>query len=136
VWWDAYRKEVDEVFQGECWTQDKRAADKYRLRHIRGENKPGLSRDPELIHTGGNSGYQAINLMYHFGVSRIILLGYDMKGQHWHGKHPGNLSNHHDFRDWIKRYHALAADLDIEVINCTPGTALDAFPTASLESVL
>jgi hypothetical protein len=131
-----YHEESAESFQGERWTQDKKSADKYGLRHIRSENKPGLSRDPAVIHTGGNSGYQAINLMYHFGVSRIVLLGYDMNGGHWHGKHPRNLSNVHDFSNWISRFRALSADLDIEVINCTPGTALDAFPTASLESVL
>lgn len=108
----------------------------FGLNFIKGENKPGLSRDPALIHTGGNSGYQAINLLWHFGVSRILLLGFDMKGGHWHGKHPRGLNNYSPHHDWVQRFRPLAAELDIEVINCTPGSALDAFPVMRLEDAL
>lgn len=95
-----------------------------------------MSRDPELIYTGGNSGYQAINLAWHFGAARILLLGYDMRPGHWHGKHPRPLSNYSPYEEWVRRFRLLAGDLDIPVVNCTPGSALDAFPMASLEMAL
>ena len=48
-----------------------------KLRHRKHE---GLERDPDyLARGGGNSGYQALNLAYHLGATRMLLLGYDMQ---------------------------------------------------------
>ncbi|HCZ48509.1 MAG TPA: hypothetical protein DCZ11_05850, partial [Gammaproteobacteria bacterium] len=55
--------------------------------------EPGLSASPLRIHQGGNSGYQALNLAVLLGAERVILLGYDMHGGHWHGRHGGRLNN-------------------------------------------
>lgn len=74
--------------------------------------------------------------MRHFGVSRLLLLGYDMKPGHWHGNHPGALNKQAPFHDWLKRFRDAAPELEMEVINCTPGSALDAFPRMSLENAL
>lgn len=41
--------------------------------------KFGLERDPHGLRDGGNSGYAAINLAYHLGAKKIVLLGFDMK---------------------------------------------------------
>jgi hypothetical protein len=70
----------------------------------------------------------------------MILLGFDMHGDHWHGKHEG-LPNPNPalFADWIQRFAVLATDLEaegVEVVNCSPGTALRCFPTADLETAL
>lgn len=53
-------------------------------RHIK-----GISSNPKMVAWNANSGSAAISLAVHFGVKRIILLGFDMKlddvgKQHWH----------------------------------------------------
>jgi len=91
------------------------------------------------VHTGSNSGYQAINFAFLEGAKRIILLGYDMHGTHWHGRHKAGLSNIHNFEQWIENFNQLAADLKthgVEVINCTRQTKLKCFRREPLESVI
>lgn len=138
-WWDAYASDVQATFHGERWTRDKGAADRYGLHYIASAPLPGLSRDPALIHEGRNSGYQAINLAYHFGARRIVLLGYDMQGGHWFGEHPAEFKAHNDFAEFIPQFDALAADLEhegVEVVNCSRSTALDCFSRSTIEQVL
>lgn len=52
--------------------------------------------DGRQIGSGGNSGFQALNLAARTGARRVILLGYDMGHSgvaHWHGEHGSGLSN-------------------------------------------
>lgn len=140
TWWRAHVSEVRSVFRGELWTQDEAAYREFGIRRVESQRLPGLGRRIGVIHQGGNSGYQAINLVCQMGVTRIILLGFDMHGTHWHGKHVG-LPNTPDwlFKQWLKNFDALAADLErdgVDVINCTPGSALECFRKASLADVL
>lgn len=101
-----------------------------------------LSRDPRGIHTGRNSGYQAINVAILLGASKIILLGYDMKPgkdgkNHWFGEHPDN--SRMDYVDWRLEFSRMAPTADrmgIEILNATRSTDLDCFPKVDLESVL
>ena len=44
-----------------------------------------LETTPTGLRTGHTSGYQAINLAVHLGAARIVLLGYDFKGDHFFG---------------------------------------------------
>lgn len=93
--------------------------------------------------TGQNSGYQALNLAVLAGAQRILLLGYDMKfapdgRQHWFGdhprlEHPARLTAHlHNFRRAAKHL----ARVGVDVINCSPDSALDCFRHEEIESVL
>jgi len=103
----------------------------------------GLGRD--VIHTGHNSGYQAINFAYLQGARRVVLLGYDMQHtggrHHWHADHPRHLGN---FNPWMPelcrpRFDALAHDLageGIEVWNCSRESALRCFPRTPLAEFL
>lgn len=119
-------------------TQDERVIEEFPdVVRVASENKPGLSLDPNLIHQGQNGGYQAINLAVHFGAKRIILIGYDMKGKHWHPDHKGN--NPGNFAQWIKNFSTMIPqlkELGVEVINCTRDTALECFSVRRLEDVL
>lgn len=138
-WWRFHHEAVTAVFQGERWTQDEAAAKRYGLNWIQGKSEPGLSRDPNVIHHGANSGYQAINLAYHFGAKRIILLGYDMHGSHFFGEHPAELPVKSSFSVFLANFPQLAADLKaegVEVVNCTPGSVLHSFHEAPLREVL
>ena len=124
------------MFDGLKVTQDQRAADEFSLLRVPSVDEPGLSASPLRIHQGGNSGYQALNLAVLLGSERIILLGYDMHGGHWHGRHGGRLNNPEpgNFARWIAAFRTVRAP--VPVINCTPGSALDVFPLANLETVL
>lgn len=120
------------------------------VRLMRHRQRDGFDPDPGYLATGANSGYQAVHLAAHFGASRIVLLGFDMrvvplpKGvaakvkTHFFGDHPPALQRDNPFATWIQRFRTLAAplrDRGIDVINCTPGSALDAFPAGELDEV-
>lgn len=101
----------------------------------------GLSLDPARIHRGANGGYQALNLGMHLSGGLTVFLGLDMK------MGPGNRPHHHaDHRckqnpssstmeTWRKNFETTLPDLKtagVEVINCTPGSALQCFPQKPL----
>lgn len=141
LWWDHHFKKLA-PFKGELWTQDKPAADRYGLHWIQGKHGEGLSADPNVIHWGANSGYQAINLAYNWGAKRIVLLGFDCrrdKGRtHWFGDHPKPLTSDSPYGLWLTNFRKLAADLKakgVEVFNCSPNSAIDAFQKVPLGSV-
>lgn len=106
-------------------------------------DRPGLGLG-DVIHQGGNSGYQALNLLFHFGVSRVALLGFDMGPSpdgkaHWFGQHRAPLGTRQPFDVWLAKFPALAADLarrGVDVINCSRATRLECFPRRSLSEVL
>ena len=144
TWWNEYAGVPH--FEGLKYTQDDCALVYPTVTYIRSVNKPGLSFNRSIIHQGANGGYQAINLAVHFGVNRIILLGYDMQegpdGQkHHHGDHPKGMTNPDkgNYGRWIDAFGTMEPDLNragVEVINCTLDSALTCFPMAKLEEVL
>lgn len=104
----------------------------------------GFEPDPGGLRTAGNSGYQAINLAAHLGATRILLVGYDMRGDnkaHWFGQHPESCRKNM-IRPFEARAHHFAGLVEplrergIEVVNCTPGSAIDAFPMGDLMAEL
>lgn len=106
-------------------------------------HRQGLNTKPGEVNSGLNSGFQAINLAYHFGARRIVLLGYDMQHTggktHWHGDHPRGLTNAEGISSWVKYFRPLAEDLarlGVEVVNCSTDTALTCFTRAPLEATL
>lgn len=109
----------------------------------------GLETDPAAIRHGNNSGYQAINLAYHLGAKRIVLVGYDMRlgrnGEtHWnYGQRPEGARDN-DYENVIRysmlpHFKTLAAPLEaagVEVLNATPQSALQVWPAVTLKEVL
>ena len=144
VWWNKYGGVPR--FEGLKYTQDDCALVYPTVRYIESVNAPGLSFNRAIIHQGGSSGYQAINLAVHFGVKRIILLGYDNKsgpdGQlHHHPNHPTGMNNPtlDNYTNWAVAFGEMESDLNragVAVINCSLDSALDCFPKARLEDVL
>lgn len=101
----------------------------------------GYVDDAAAVHTFGNSGAQAIQIAAKAGAARILLLGFDFRGNHWHGMHPHPLRNTLPelFPAWAHGMRVLAAELQrrgVEVLNCTPHSALDCFARAELAEVL
>lgn len=131
-WWTWYPDA--RTFAGLKYSLDRPGGDVVTLTCTGDE---GLEERPHGLRSGRNSGYQAINLAVHFGAARIVLLGYDMAGSHWHASHPGAPSP--DFRQWIPFFATLCAPLrrlGVAVVNCTRDTALTCFPRQALEATL
>lgn len=142
-WWKRYAVDITVGFAGELWTQDKETADTLGLCYIKARGGAGLSKRRDMVHGGGNSGYQAIGLAYLFGARRIILTGYDMQNTgglaHWFGNHPADWGPPMDPSTWLARFRELAIDLTldgVDVINATTSTALQCFRRASLADAL
>lgn len=88
--------------------------------------------------TGYDTGTSAINLAYHFGASTVLMVGYDMCGGHF-CKHP--LQN--PPKDHFRRHMVPLAQMNedakqkgVRVINCSPGSAVEAFERGRLEAFL
>lgn len=102
-----------------------------------------LDPRPTHIRTGKNSAYQAMHIAVHLGVKRILMCGIDMRlvdgEEHWHGAHPEGVRKTMPFSLWISLFSQVAPILrmrEIEVINCTPGSALHCFKEQRLEDAL
>lgn len=142
MWWKVHHHAVRRESQSRRWTSDRSAAERFGLDFVRGANEAGLH--PTRVNGNGNSGAAAINLAYLFGARRILLLGFDMQPgpldeKHWHPDHPKPCGQYQCFGDWIYRFDALARgcrDAGVEVINCTPGSALKCFPHLPLKDAL
>jgi len=101
----------------------------------------GYTDDLMSVYTYGNSGAQAIQIAAKAGARRILLLGFDMAGGHWHGQHQAPLRNTSQelYAVWRERLDTLAAalrDRDVEVLNCSPASALQCWPKVALEDAL
>lgn len=107
------------------------------VRILRNTGREGFDRDGGL-RTYGNSGAVAIQIAAHAGAARVLLLGFDMRGGHWHEPHPLVNPVPGDFERWRAGLARLGRSLPrgVDVINCTPGSALQCFPTMSIEDAL
>lgn len=113
-----------------------------RTRVLKNYGTEGFVEARDGVMNGRNSGYGALHLAVHLGVDRALLLGFDCKRgadgkKHWFGEHPNHSDQPHDI--WIRHFNALAPILEqrgIEVINCSPDTALQCFRREPLERVL
>lgn len=114
-----------------------------RVHMLRNREGMGLSRDPRVLVSGRNSGFQALNLAVLAGANRILLLGFDGKpGEndrgHWHGGHPRPTPReaYPLYRQAMSAAENPLLELGVEVVNCCPGSAIDSFPKRLLEEVL
>lgn len=115
-----------------------------QLEIMRHTGVEGLCEDPDGLRTGHNSGYQAINLAFHMGAERIVLLGIDMKARdsdgrmHWFDRrheYPAELYQ----ELMLPNFQTLLAPLarhGVEVVNASPDSALDCFRRAPLAEAL
>lgn len=137
-WWERYRKTALH-FAGMKVTLAPEIFPE--LLTLQRGNLNGFEPDATKINLGGNSGYQAVCIAATAGATRINLYGFDMRSDvkhnhHWHGVHPSPLRNHGEslYQRWLKNFEGLASILKargVEVVNCTPGSALKCFPFSS-----
>lgn len=94
-----------------------------------------------VIGRGSNSGVLAMYVARILGAKRILLVGFDMRGTHFFGKHEDPLHNTTDeqfntFKSYFAELKKLLDKEDIEVLNCTPDSALKCFRKCPLELAL
>lgn len=146
-WWEHHR--FAPGFRGQRWSHDHngsawpKLATTNGIKMLHGANGYGLSKDRRILHFGGNSGFQAINLAVHCGVKRIVLLGFDCMRwgdkSHFFGSHPAHLekdSPYAYFRQFFKVAATELADMGVDVVNCTRVTSLECFKKDQLRNVL
>lgn len=104
-----------------------------------------LFEDPGVIGSGGNSGFQALNLAVQFGATKILLVGFDMhggNGVHWYGRNVGrNMNNPLDhtyvrWREAFNKQSAVLRGMGVEVVNASPDSALVCFERKPVEEAL
>lgn len=138
LWWNAYRKQMGHISALKVACEPTAFLD---VNSLKAGALDGYSDDPKVVCTGGNSGYQAICVAALAGCKRILLCGFDMHGKHWHPeyKHPLRVHGKEIFDRWLPRFETLRMALwmrNIEVINCTPGSALKTWPYVLLAEAL
>ena len=141
-WWLWNSKRGALAFAGLKFALDPAARRYPGVQVLRKTGETGIETNPSGLRAGRNSGYQAINLAVHLGATRILLLGYDMRGDPQHGDH--FFGAHPDgskppFAICLKRFETLVdplAKLGVEIVNCTPTTKLVCFPRMALREAL
>lgn len=139
-WWDWHRGAPE--FQGLKYTLQRHETPWPGVVVLRATGQAGLDTDPSGLRTGGHGGYAAINLAYHLGASKIVLLGYDLcaasDGQHhYFGEHPDRTHPNYDVRRaaYASLYVALA-ERCVALVNASRVTTIPDVPRQSLEDAL
>jgi hypothetical protein len=100
---------------------------------------------PGLVGSGGNSGFQALNIASQFGARRILLIGFDMhvgSGLHWYGRNSWSGSNNPAmvhlmrWRDAFTLQAPVLRRMGIEVVNASADSALRCFDIAGVDETL
>ena len=104
-----------------------------------------LTDEPGRLGSGGNSGFQALNLAVQFGVTRVLLVGFDMQRSgnllHWYGHNNGpgrNNPGDDNFKRWRAALDGAAgtlADLGVEVADASESASV-AYRKVSIEGAL
>lgn len=92
-----------------------------------------------LVDTSTNSGLLGVMVAVRLGAKRVLLCGFDLHspGEHFFGRHPAPLkSTSADRMEVFKRQFAAYRPRGVEILNCTPGSALTCYPFADLHESL
>ena len=110
----------------------------------------GLSTNRNMqVSWNKNTGAAAVNLAYHLGVKRVLLLGFDMsvnenRQQHWHAHYPSALKPRADrllpFQKHLQSFKYISNDLQkikgFEILNVNVDSNIPFFKKVRLEEVL
>ena len=154
--WKHYWPEIKHL-PAERWTTNARVACDFPVRLISEVNKPGLSPRLGVIHHGHGSGYSLVSMAHQMGYERIILLGYDLKyaedydgrnhrvgssPRHFFGEYPTEMQHWPSVMvkdgvhfELVELYRSIAEQGLVEVINCSPGSAIDCFERMPISAV-
>lgn len=116
---------------------------------VRRGPRDGLCLEPDKVALGSNGGHQAINAAVHFGATRIVLLGIDMKpgkifrdGQwrqsdHFWGRHADDTKPPYEVcLSLMATMVEPLKKIGVKVVNCSPDSALKCFQMQPLREAL
>lgn len=104
-----------------------------------------LVEKPLQISNGGNSGHQALNIAVQFGVTDVILIGFDLHergGVHWYGRNKWDRASNpmqSNYNRWNKGFDIAAKSLralGVTVVNASMESEVRAFPKKPLEEIM
>jgi hypothetical protein len=133
-WWRSVRGLPD--YHGIKASWSVKACDQWGLKRV---EIPDIRGDALLfdkagtVGAGGNSGFQALNLALQFGADRVLLVGFDMQGEHWYGRNTAmgmNNPTDSNFRRWRAALTGAApvlAERGVEVVNASPVSDVKSF---------
>jgi hypothetical protein len=107
--------------------------------------KDGLELEPHAVRHGGNSGYAAMNVAYHLGARKIVLLGFDMQNAkggetHFHDGYPARgTANEVMQTNMLPSFETIAEPLrrrKVEVFNASQLSLIKCFQKIDLETAL
>lgn len=142
AWWDKH-PDVLKTLPPDChvWTQEKRVAEKLGINYIAGSHDKNLcTLRKNHIHFGSNSGFQQLNIAYHYGIEKFLLVGYNMQmvdgKRHYFGDHPQGLSQTSPYNRFVEYFNSISDKIKERIINCTPNSALTEFQYMDLKEAL
>ena len=117
------------------WWEHNPSAFDFKGRKFCSHELRGVEQFREHVHLGRNSGLMAMCVARKLGAKKLILLGFDMHGEHFFGKHPEPLKNATEkiFKTHIGQFNGFSG---CDVVNCTPDSALLRFRFSTLEEEL
>jgi len=101
----------------------------------------GIETNPGYIAWNKSSGNSAINVAYHLGAVRIVLIGFDLQAiggnNNYHKDHKsGGNPPYNRFLSSLKHVEKDAKDLGIQIFNASPKSACEFFPKGELKEFL
>ena len=139
---DAYRLApwADVLVSADCaWWNEHPDALKFAGRKFSAYGGSNRGIEPFKAPSGANSGLLGLMVAVHLGATKILLCGVDLHspGNHFFGRHPDNLKSTtadrlETFKAQFHRYRPKGVD----IVNCSPGSALKAYPMGRLEDHL
>jgi hypothetical protein len=140
-WWQSVNGLPD--YHGIKLCQDPIVCRQYNLHRIEVKVDRGiLLDDPGVVGGGHNSGFQLLNIVIQFGVMGIILIGFDMNGDHWYGRNTWRNANNPiewNFQRWRQSMYAVANDIKnmgIDVVDVSPIGSLKCFRKSTVDLAL
>jgi hypothetical protein len=111
------------------------AGRKFSGQHVNGCER--IPNDPRFP-AGCNSGLQGCRIAKHLGATKILLLGVDLHGTHFFGKHPAPLANSDaaKFRLMAGQFKRWRGNDLPPIVNCSPTSALKLFPFSDIREEL
>lgn len=151
-WYDWHRDRLLK-FAGIKVTCCVRAGGKPGIKGMKRGKAAGIEKRPGWVSWNGNTGASAINVAYHLGAVKVVLLGFDMRQVgddcNWHPEHlimnPNSEKKKLEnggkscYGRYLRKFPEIAKDahrLKLEIVNATPGSALPDFPIVELKDVL
>ena len=139
-WWNWHRDRLRKYW-GMVVTCNPKMKDWARIKVLLRGKSQGIETRPNYVAWNRNSGSSAINLAYHFGAKKIVLLGFDMRRidgkKNWHNEHKER--EHNPFARHMMSMPTIRKelqDLGVELINATKDSAITCLPYLSLEEVV